>query len=174
MALNPLLMALLLAETTMGLSNPQSAASQPTPSSVAIAVCQILVIDSDRSGNFARIERALAQTRDAGAEIACFPESAILGWQNPDAHQLAEPTPGRDTQRLGELARHYGLMICIGVDEKDGDKLYGGAVIIDRDGRLLLKHRKIDVLAELMDPPYSRPGASRTLRPSTRGSVGSA
>jgi len=47
---------------------------------VKIAICQILVIDSDREGNFRRIEYALADAKAQGAQIAAFPESAILGW----------------------------------------------------------------------------------------------
>lgn len=128
--------------------------TQPT-GAVRIAVCQILCIDSDRSGNFARIERALEQAGAGGAQIACFPESVILGWENPEAHKLAEPIPGKDSDRIAELARRFNMMIVIGLDEKDGERLYGSAIIVDRDGRLLLKHRKINVLPELMDPPYS-------------------
>ena len=122
---------------------------------VRLAVCQILVIDSDREGNFRRIEYALDEAERQGAEIAVFPESAILGWENPEAHRLAEPIPGKDSERIGELARRHHVMIAIGLDEKDGDKLYDSAILVDKAGKLLWKHRKINVLAELMTPPYS-------------------
>jgi predicted amidohydrolase len=122
---------------------------------VRIAVCQILVIDGDREGNFRRIEYALEAARAGRADIAAFPESVILGWQNPDAHRLAAPIPGADSERLAVLARQYRLMISIGLDEKDGDRLYDSAILIDKTGKLLWKHRKLNVLAHLMDPPYS-------------------
>ncbi len=64
---------------------------------VRLAVCQILVIDSDREGNFRRIEYALEQAEAQHADIALFPESSILGWENPEAHRLAEPIPGKDS-----------------------------------------------------------------------------
>ena len=120
-----------------------------------IALCQILVIDGDREGNFRRIEYALESARAQRAAIAAFPESAILGWENPDAHRLAAPIPGADTDRIGELARKYGVMVSIGLDEKAGERLYDSAVLVDRAGRLLWRHRKLNVLAELMDPPYA-------------------
>lgn len=123
--------------------------------SVRVAVCQILVIDGDREGNFRRIEYALETAREAHAAIAAFPESAILGWENPDAHRLAEPIPGRDSDRVAALAVKYGLMIAIGLDEKDGGRLYDSAILVDKTGRILWKHRKLNVLAELMEPPYS-------------------
>lgn len=122
---------------------------------VRVAVCQILSIDGDREGNFRRIEYALAEAKAARADIAAFPESVILGWENPDAHRMAAPIPGADSDRIAALARKYGLMISIGLDEKDGGKLYDSAILVDDTGKILWKHRKINVLAWLMDPPYS-------------------
>jgi len=123
---------------------------------VKVAICQIFVIDSDREGNFRRIEYALDDAKTQGAQIAAFPESAILGWENPQAHRLANPIPGADSQRIQDLAKKYGLMIAIGLDEKDGDRLYDSAILVDRTGKLLWKHRKINVLPELMTPPYAQ------------------
>ena len=123
---------------------------------VKVAICQILVIDSDREGNFRRIEYALAEAKAHGAQIAAFPESAILGWENPLAHRLAQPIPGPDSRRIQDLAKQFDLMIAIGLDEKDGDRLYDSAILVDRKGKLLWKHRKINVLPELMTPPYAQ------------------
>jgi len=122
---------------------------------VRIAVCQILAIDGDREGNFRRIEYALEQARAERADIAAFPESVILGGQNPDSHRLATPIPGADSDRIAALARQYGLMIALGLDEKDGEQLYDSAILVDKTGKLLWKHRKLNVLANLMDPPYA-------------------
>src|ERR1035437_7089799 len=124
-----------------------------------VAVCQILVIESDREGNFRRIEYALSDAAEKRVDLAVFPESSILGWENPEAHALAEPIPGRDSDRISELARKYGMMIAIGLDEKEGDKLYDSAILVDKTGRILWKHRKINVLPGLMSPPYT-PGLS--------------
>ncbi len=131
-------------------------ARSATPKSVRLAICQILVIDSDREGNFRRIEYALEGAQAQHADIAIFPESSILGWENPDAHTMAAPIPGTDSNRIAALAQKYHLMIAIGLDEKDGDHLYDSAILIDKTGKLLWKHRKINVLPELMTPPYSQ------------------
>jgi predicted amidohydrolase len=138
---------------------------------VRIAMCQIVCLDGDRRGNLARMEWAVAEAAQAGAEIACLPESAIYGWVNPDAHQRAQPIPGEDSQRLCEIARRHGVFLCIGLDEKDGEHLYDSAVLIDDTGRLLLKHRKLILLSELMTPPYS-PGQEVTAVPTRLGRIG--
>src|SRR5512143_908035 len=123
---------------------------------VPTAICQIVCLDGDREGNFARIEHAMAEAAEAEARLACFPESSLLGWVNAAAHHRACPIPGPDSDRLCRLAKQYGLYVCIGLDEKDGDRLFGSAILIDPGGQILLKHRKINVLPELMTPPYSR------------------
>ncbi len=120
-----------------------------------IAMCQIVCVDGDRRGNLARIELAVKEAARAGARIACLPESAVLGWVNPDAHQRAQPIPGEDSQCLCEIARRHKLFLCVGLDEKAGEDLYDSALLIDCEGRILLKHRKIILLSELMTPPYA-------------------
>lgn len=122
---------------------------------IRIALAQIFCLDGDRAGNFARIENALQEAKTAGAELVCFPESCLLGWVNSDAHQRAQPIPGDDSRRLCGLAKRFGVFIGIGLDEKDGDCLYDSAILIDPQGQILLKHRKMNLLAELMEPPYS-------------------
>jgi N-carbamoylputrescine amidase len=122
---------------------------------IRIAMCQIFSLDGDRSGNFVRIENAICEAKDAGADIICFPEAIILGWLNSDAHKRAYPIPGKDSQRLCELAKKYETCLCAGLEEKNDANLYDSVVLIDDKGRILLKHRKINILTELMTPPYT-------------------
>jgi N-carbamoylputrescine amidase len=123
---------------------------------VRVAICQTLCIDSDREGNLQRIGRAMELAAKDKPQLACFPETAILGWVNPAAHKLADPIPGPTTKRLAELAKKHKVMIAIGLCEKEGDKLYDSAILMDIDGAILLKHRKMNTLVELLDPPYTR------------------
>jgi predicted amidohydrolase len=124
-----------------------------TPLSIALA--KILVIDSDWDGNFTRVELALARLQGQEIDLVVFPESAILGWVNPDAHQMATPIPGSDVARLAELAVRYRRNIVIGLDEKAENQLFDAAVFIDRSGKILWRHRKILTLEYLIDPPYA-------------------
>ena len=123
---------------------------------VHIAMAQIFCLDSDKSGNLVRIENALKEAKGMGAEIVLFPEMALLGWVNPDAHKLSTEIPGKDSEFLSSLAKKYGVFICIGLGEKEGEKLYDSAILISDEGVLLLKHRKNNILTELMEPPYSK------------------
>jgi len=122
---------------------------------VKIGICQILCLDGDRQGNLVRIERAVGEAAGASAQIAVLPETALLGWVNPDAHTRAQPIPGADTARLAQIARKHGIYVCVGLAEKAGADLYDSAIVLDSEGKTVLKHRKINLLAELMDPPYT-------------------
>jgi len=135
------------------------------------AMCQILCLDGDRRGNFIRIENALSEVRDARADIACFPETSLLGWINPDAHKRAFPIPGEDSNRLCKLAKDYDIHLCVGLAEKEGRRLYDSAVLIDNKGNILLKHRKINLLTELMNPPYT-PGKNINVVETGFGKIG--
>ncbi|MGB2863240.1 MAG: carbon-nitrogen hydrolase family protein [Sedimentisphaerales bacterium] len=139
--------------------------------SIKVAMCQIFSLDGDRSGNFVRIENAIGEAKDAGADIACLPETAILGWVNPDGHQRACPIPGEDSDKLCKLAKDYNLYLCIGLAEKEGRRLYDSVVLINNSGNVLLKHRKMNLLTELMSPPYT-PGKNIDVVETGFGKIG--
>ncbi len=158
-ALQRLLVAALLSACSSTDSPSMHERAAWTPSEpLKVAACQIRV-DGDRAATLERIDGALTRARELGAQIACFPEACLFGWVNPEAHAQADPIPGRTTVRLGELARKHSMMIAIGLAEQQAGKLHNAAVLIDLDGELLLHHRKMNILSELMDPPYT-PGSS--------------
>jgi predicted amidohydrolase len=138
---------------------------------VMAAMCQIFCLDGDRSGNLVRIENAVREAKQAESDIACFPEAALLGWVNPEAHGKAHPIPGEDSDFLCKLAEKYNIYLCIGLAEKDGDMLHDSAILVDDTGRILLKHRKINVLTELMTPPYA-PGEEIGCAETNLGTIG--
>ncbi len=146
---------LLFVLASIGLGVPGLHDARALDRPVKIASAQIVCLDGDRSGNLVRIENAVIKAKEAGADLVAFPESCLFGWENPDAHQRACPIPGKDSDILCDMAKRHQIYIHIGLDEKDGDKLYGAAILIDDEGKILLKHRKNNVLAELMTPPYS-------------------
>jgi predicted amidohydrolase len=123
---------------------------------LTVAMAQIHCINSDTSGNYRRIIYALEDAKSLGADLVCFPETMVYGWVNPEAHKMASEIPGKDANIIRSFAKKYELYICIGLCEKDGEKLYDSALLIDRAGNILLKHRKINVITELMNPPYSK------------------
>lgn len=130
---------------------------------IKVAIGQIHCIDSDRDGNLVRIESAIVDAANQGAQIVCFPETALYGWVNPEAHTLAQPIPGKDFEALAALAKRYKVYLSIGLAEKEADRTFDAAVLIDDGGKLLIKHRKINTLTHLMSPPYTRGSEVKTV-----------
>lgn len=61
------------------------------------------------------------------------------------ASAVAIPSPAFDT--LKEAAKTNNVFLHVGIIEKDGGTLYCTAVLFDRNGYLLYKHRKVRRLA---------------------------
>ena len=114
-----------------------------------IAMCQMLSEYGRPEENLSRAKEMLRDAARQGAQLALLPECLDLGWANPEAHEMAQPIPGAHSDRLCAWAAEYGLYVCAGLTERDGGKLYNTAVLIDKRGKLLGKHRKINLLTEI-------------------------
>jgi len=117
------------------------------PPSYKLAMVQMEVKGGDQAGNLARAEDRIREASVHGARIALLPEALDFGWCHSSAREKAGPIPGGVSyEALSKAARENTIYICAGLAEKDGDRLYNSAVIIDPDGELLIKHRKLNEL----------------------------
>ena len=83
-----------------------------------------------------------------GLDIVCLGESIRLVGTGTTMAEVAEPNPGPSTERLGAAARKNRLWVIAGLTERDGGRLYNTAVLLDREGRLAGKYRKIHLPRE--------------------------
>ena len=110
-------------------------------------MAQMRVRGGDLRSNLLRAARMTAEAAAGGADIIVLPEAMDLGWTHHSASELAEPVPdGATFEYLSDLAVDHAIYICSGITERDGDYLFNSAVLIDRRGHLLIKHRKINEL----------------------------
>ena len=79
----------------------------------------------------------------AKADIICLPEAMTLIGRGSDYLASAEPIPGPSTEFLGKLAAKHKSYIVAGLLEREGKAAYNTSVLIDRDGKLVGKYRKI-------------------------------
>lgn len=119
--------------------------------SYKLGMGQLLVEGGQQTENIARAVRMIGRAADAGCSIVVMPECSDLGWTSPTAKELATPIPGPITEQLGNAAREAGIYAIIGLTERDGDKMYNTAVMIDDAGEVIAKHRKINVLGIAQD-----------------------
>jgi predicted amidohydrolase len=112
-----------------------------------LALIQMLVTPGDEEANLARAERLVAEAAQHGADVVLLPEAFHLGWTDPSARNHADILPeGAACQRLMRLAREHSMFVCAGIIERAGDRIFNSAILLDREGNMLLHHRKINEL----------------------------
>ena len=115
--------------------------------SYKLALVQMQVEGGNKAQNLARATRLIQEAASGGAELALLPEAMDLGWTHPSARSEADSLPDGETfQCLRAAARDNGIFVCSGLTERAGGKVYNAAVLIDPEGNLLLRHRKLNEL----------------------------
>ena len=117
------------------------------PKAFKLALVQMAVIGGDKARNMRHAVELVAEAALAGAQVVLLPECLDLGWTHASCLTQAEEIPGGEPCRmLMEVARKNGVIVCAGLTEKAGSKVYNAAVIIDKQGEVLCSHRKINEL----------------------------
>ena len=138
------------------LAEQTGSASVRGHSGLRVGLAQIPVEDGKLEANMQRAEVAAARAARLNVDFLNFPEAADWGWLHQQARRDALSIPGKYTRLLSELAQRHEMWISAGCLERDGDKVFNAAVIIDRTGQIALKHRKIDTLPWLTQHLYER------------------
>lgn len=103
-------------------------------------------VTADPAANLRCVEQMTADAAGSGAKLVLLPEAVLTGLVNNDdpAHDLplGQSIPGPATERLGAVARLYGLWVGFGLFEREGDCLYDSAVLIAPDGSVALEYRR--------------------------------
>lgn len=135
-----------------------------------LALIQLLVEGTEPERNFERAARYVAQAAQAGCQIALLPETIDFAWTHPNALQEAQPIPGSHSQFFCDLAKQYGIYICVGLTEQTAQANYNAAILINDQGEIIGKHRKINLLEvefpfyeigqklEVFDTPFGKIG----------------
>jgi hypothetical protein len=129
------------------LDGPGQTEERPKPSRPHVgmrgALAQIPVEDGHLDKNMRLAEEAAAQAARQKVDLLNLPEAADWGWLYQQARRDALPVPGKYTDFLAALAKRHYVWVSASCLEREGDKVYNSAVIIDRTGRIVLKHRSI-------------------------------
>ncbi len=132
---------------TLGIITPVVCHSQEELKPFKLAVAQMHVVVGALDANLEHAGEMIAEAAEHGAQLVLLPEAMDLGWTDPTALTMAEPVPaGKSAQLLSSMAKKYQIYICSGLTEKDGEKVYNSAVLIDPTGEVILLHRKINEL----------------------------
>jgi len=115
--------------------------------SLKLAMAQMLVEGGKKDNNLNRAVERIEEAAKNNADIILLPEAMDLGWTHSSAKTEAEPIPAGETFKiLAKAAKKNNIYVCAGIIEKDDDRTFNAAVLINRKGELILKHRKVNEL----------------------------
>ena len=126
---------------------------------VKAAAVQLSPVLYSREGTVEKIVRKIHELGRQGVQFATFPETVIpyypyfsfvqppvLNIVGPEQRKLlgqAVTVPSAATDAIAEAARMAGIVVSIGINERDGGTLYNTQLLFDADGALIQRRRKI-------------------------------
>jgi aliphatic nitrilase len=126
---------------------------------VKAAAVQISPVLYSREGTVAKVVRKIHELGEQGVQFATFPETVVpyypyfsavqtgiellSGTEHLRLLEQAVTVPSAATDAIGDAARKAGMVVSIGVNERDGGTLYNTQLLFDADGTLIQRRRKI-------------------------------
>ena len=129
----------------------------PTPRIVRAAAVQIAPDFDATEGTLNKVCEAIDKAAAQGVQLIVFPETFLpyypyfsfvkppvqMGADHMRLYDRAVVVPGPVTQAVARRARAHGMVVVLGVNERDFGSLYNTQLIFDADGTLMLKRRKL-------------------------------
>lgn len=124
---------------------------------VRAAAVQIAPVFDSATGTIDKVCQAIGDAAKEGAQLVVFPETFVpyypyfsfvlppvaAGREHLKLYEHAPTVPGPATDAVAALARSLGVVVVLGVNERDHGSLYNTQLIFDECGKLALKRRKI-------------------------------
>ena len=124
---------------------------------IKVAAAQIRPVLFSLKGSVQRVLSAMEEAAGEGVELIVFPETflpyypyfsfvepaVLMGRSHLALYEQAVTVPGPATDAIAAAARQYGMHVLLGINERDGGSLYNTQLLIDANGEIVLKRRKI-------------------------------
>jgi aliphatic nitrilase len=126
---------------------------------VKAAAVQLSPVLYSREGTVEKVVRKILELGQQGVQFATFSETLIpyypyfsfvqppyqivSGHEHLKLLDQAVTVPSPTTHAVGEACRQAGVVVAVGVNERDGGTLYNAQLLFDADGTLIQRRRKI-------------------------------
>jgi nitrilase len=124
---------------------------------VRAAGVQISPVLYSREGTVERVIAKIDELAAHGVQFATFPETVVpyypyfsfvqrpfeISKEHLRLMEQAVTIPSPATHAIGDAARQAGMVVSIGVNERDGGSLFNTQLLFDADGTLIQRRRKI-------------------------------
>jgi nitrilase len=126
---------------------------------VKAAAVQLSPVLYSREGTLEKVLTRIVELGRKGVQFATFPETVVpyypyfsfvqpayqilAGREHLKLLEQAVTVPSPATEAIGEVCKQTGVVVSIGVNERDGGTLYNTQLLFDADGALIQRRRKI-------------------------------
>jgi len=124
---------------------------------VKAAAVQISPVLYSLTGTVEKVVRKILELGSKGVQYATFPEAIVpyypyfsfvqapfrLGAEHVRLIEESVTVPSTVTEMLGDACRQVGMVVSIGINERDGGTVYNTQLLFDADGTLLQRRRKL-------------------------------
>jgi omega-amidase len=112
-----------------------------------IAAAQISCSLGEIEANTHKIDIFSTQAKNAGAELVLFPEMSDTGYTMPVIQAQAKPWTEGAVPAIQKIAKKNSITVVCGVSEREGSAIYNSQVVVDPNGKIVTKYRKIHLFA---------------------------
>ncbi len=127
------------------------------PTRVRAAAVQLSPVLFRRDDTTEKVCRAIDEAARQGSSLVVFPETVVpyypyfsfilppatMGKAHLELYEQAVTVPGPTVDAVSERARRHGVVVALGVNERDHGSLYNTQLLFDSDGALVQRRRKI-------------------------------
>ena len=126
---------------------------------VKAAAVQISPVLYSREGTVEKVAKKIRELGIQGVQFAVFPETVVPyypyfsiiqtpyqiigGRENLKLLEQSVTVPSAATDAIGEACKMAGVVVSLGVNERDGGTIYNAQLLFDADGTLIQRRRKI-------------------------------
>src|SRR5215831_14595433 len=126
---------------------------------VKAAAVQLKPVLYSREGTVDNVVKKIYELGQQGVQFATFPETVVpyypyfsivqSGYQILAGGEFLKlldqsvTVPSKATEAISEACRQAGVVVSIGVNERDGGTIYNTQLLFDADGTLIQRRRKI-------------------------------
>ncbi|TNE95275.1 MAG: Nit6803 family nitriliase [Gammaproteobacteria bacterium] len=128
-----------------------------TPQTVRAAAVQLSPDLERAGGTVVKVLNTIDEAAANGVQLIVFPETFVpyypyfsfitppvsAGKAHLRLYEGSITVPGPETKVIGERAKKHGMVVVLGVNERDHGSLYNTQIIFDTEGEIALKRRKI-------------------------------
>jgi nitrilase len=124
---------------------------------IKAAAVQISPVLYSRAGTVEKVIGKIRELGRQGVQFATFPETIVpyypyfsyllapyaMAKEHQRLLEQSVTVPSAETQAIGAAAKEAGMVVSIGVNERDGGTIYNTQLLFDADGTMIQRRRKI-------------------------------